>query len=79
MLHNAGMLNILSILFGVLALPIMLIALIPLLGWLNYLVIPLAVIGVALGAASDSNAGRNLNLVVLVIGGVRLWLGGFIL
>ncbi|MES2442940.1 MAG: hypothetical protein V4574_08925 [Pseudomonadota bacterium] len=73
------MLNILSILIGIVALPIMLIALIPLLGWLNYLVVPMALVGTALGAASDSNAGRNLNLVVAVIGGIRLWLGGFFL
>ena len=73
------MLNIISLLCGIIALPVMLIALIPLLGWINYLVIPITVVGAALGAMSDSNAGRNLNLVVLVIGGVRLWLGGFIL
>ena len=73
------MLNLLSILVGIVTLPIMLIALIPLLGWLNYLVIPMAVVGIALGAASDSNTGRNLNIVVLVISGVRLWLGGGIL
>jgi len=73
------MLNLLSILVGIVTLPIMLIALIPLLGWLNYLVIPMAVVGIALGAASDSNTGRNLNIVVAVIGGVRLWLGGLIL
>ena len=73
------MLNLISIVVGVVALPVMLLALIPLLGWLNYLVIPLAVLGAALGAMSDSNAGRNLNLVVLVVGFVRLWPGGFIL
>ncbi len=73
------MLNLVSIVVGVIALPVMLLGLIPLLGWLNYLVIPLAVLGAALGALSDSNAGRNLNLVVLLVGFVRLWLGGFIL
>jgi hypothetical protein len=73
-----GMLNLLSLLIGVVAFPVMLIALIPVLGALNYIVIPLAVVGLALGALSDSNSGRNLNLVVLVIGTVRLWLGGFI-
>lgn len=73
------MLNLVSIVVGVVALPVMLLGLIPLLGWLNYLVIPLAVLGAALGALSDSNAGRNLNLVVLLVGFVRLWLGGFIL
>ncbi|APR52662.1 hypothetical protein CA223_17795 [Sphingomonas koreensis] len=73
------MLNLVSIVVGVIALPVMLLGLIPLLGWLNYLVIPLAVLGAALGALSDSNTGRNLNLIVLLVGFVRLWLGGFIL
>lgn len=73
------MLNLISIIVGVVALPVMLLGLVPLLGWLNYLVIPLAVLGAALGALSDSNTGRNLNLVVLLVGFVRLWLGGFIL
>jgi len=40
------MLNLVSIVVGVIALPVMLLGLIPLLGWLNYLVIPLAVLGV---------------------------------
>jgi len=73
------MLNILSILIGIITLPVMLIALVPLLGWINYLVIPMAVVGIALGAASDSNSGRNLNIVVGAIGFVRLWVGGFLL
>ncbi len=72
------MLNLLSILAGIIAFPLMLIALIPLLGWLNYLVIPIAVVGLALGALSSSNSGRNLNIVVAGVGFVRLWLGGFI-
>ena len=73
------MLNLISIVVGVIAFPLMLVALIPLLGWLNYLVIPIAILGLALGALSDSNTGRNLNIVVLLVGIVRLWLGGFIL
>lgn len=73
------MLNLISILIGIIALPLMLIALIPILGSLNYLVIPIAVVGIALGALSDSNTGRNLNIVVALVGLVRLWLGGFIL
>lgn len=73
------MLNLLSILFAVIAFPIMLIGLIPLLGALNYIVLPLAIVGIALGVISDSKTGRNLNIVVLAIGGIRLWLGGFLL
>lgn len=72
------MLNLISIIVGVVAFPVMLLGLVPFLGALNYVVIPLAVLGAALGALSDSNTGRNLNLVVLLVGFVRLWLGGFL-
>lgn len=68
--------NIISILIGIIVLPLMLIGLIPLFGWMNYLVIPLAILGAALGALSESNAGRNFNLILLVVGGVRLFIGG---
>ena len=70
------MLNLISILIGVTALVAVLVAFIPLLGWLNWAVIPLAVIGLALGAVSSGRAGRNLNLVVIVVGVLRLMLGG---
>ena len=72
------MLNLISLIVGVVTLPVMLVGLIPLLGWLNYLVIPMAVVGLVLGVLSSSNTGRNLNIVVLVIGAIRLSLGGFI-
>jgi hypothetical protein len=55
------------------------VAFIPLLGWLNWLIIPLAVIGAGVGLISRSSAGRNLNIFVIVIGVVRLILGGGIL
>lgn len=72
------MLNLISLIVGIVTLPVMLIGLIPLLGWVNYLVIPMAIIGLVLGVLSSSNTGRNLNIVVLIIGAVRLSLGGFI-
>jgi uncharacterized membrane protein len=72
----ACMLNITSILFGVLALLLALPAFIPLLGWMNWLIVPIAVIGLALGAMSKSNIGRNLNIVVIVVCVGRLMLGG---
>ena len=70
------MLNLVSILIGIVTLIGAVIAFIPLLGWLNWLVIPIAVVGLAIGAASSSNAGRNLNIVVIVIGVLRLMIGG---
>ena len=68
--------NIVSLLIGALALLLVLLAFIPLLGAANWIIVPVAVVGLALGAMSDKTSGRNLNIVVICIGVVRLWLGG---
>ena len=73
------MLNLVSIIIGIVALLFAVVAFIPFLGWANWLIIPLALIGAAVGMASKSNAGRNLNLFVVVVGILRLMLGGGIL
>ena len=39
----------------------------------------MTVVGLALGAMSSSTSGRNLNIVVIVIGVIRLMLGGGII
>ena len=70
------MLNFVSLIIGVVALLCAAVAFIPLLGWANWLIVPLALIGAGVGAASQSNAGRNLNLFVVVVGILRLMLGG---
>ena len=73
------MFNLVSLIIGFVALVCALVAFIPLLGWLNWLIIPLAIIGAAVGVISRGTAGRNLNLFVIVIGVIRLMLGGGIL
>ena len=73
------MLNLVSVIIGLVSLVFALIAFIPLLGWANWFIIPLAIIGAVIGMASGGTAGRNLNLVVIVVGIVRLMLGGGIL
>ena len=73
------MLNIVSLIIGVVALLFALPAFLPLLGWLNWAVVPLAIVGAGVGAMSGRTSGRNLNLVVIVIGVLRLMLGGGIL
>ena len=73
------MLNIISIIIGLVALLFAVVAFIPLLGWANWLIIPLAILGAALGMAARGTAGRNLNLLVIVVGVVRLILGGGLL
>jgi len=71
--------NLASLIIGIVALICAAIAFIPLLGWANWLIIPLAVIGAGIGQLSGSNTGRNLNLLVIVVGIVRLMIGGGIL
>lgn len=73
------MLNLLSILFGIVALLVAIPSMLPLLGWGNWLALVPAVIGVGLGALSRSKSGRNFCLIVFAIAVVRLILGGGIL
>ena len=73
------MLNLVSLIIGAVSLLCAVVAFLPLLGWVNWLIVPLAVIGAGIGMASSGSAGRNLNLFVIVIGVLRLMLGGGIL
>ena len=77
--RKPAMFNLVSLIIGIVALVCALIAFIPLLGWANWLIIPLAIIGAVIGMISRGTAGRNLNLFVIVVGVVRLMLGGGIL
>jgi hypothetical protein len=77
--HPRAMFNILSILIGLFALLCAIPAFIPFLGALNWIVVPIAVIGLVVGLFSSRTSGRNLNIVVIVIGVVRLMLGGGII
>jgi hypothetical protein len=70
------MLNIVSILIGLVALLLAIPSAIPFLGWGNWVVLPIAVLGAGIGALSRSNHGRNFCLVVLVVAVLRLMLGG---
>lgn len=75
----ATMFNLASLIIGIVALVCAVVAFLPLLGWANWLIIPLAIIGAVIGMLSRGTAGRNLNLFVIVVGVVRLMLGGGIL
>ena len=73
------MLNLLSILIGIVALVLAIPSAIPLLGWGNWIVLPIAVLGAGIGALSSSNGGRNFCLIVFAIAVIRLMLGGGII
>lgn len=70
------MLNILSVLIGLVALLFAIPGIIPLLGILNWIAVPIAVVGVIVGMLSSKNTGRNINIVILLVAIVRLSLGG---
>lgn len=70
------MLNLVSLVIGAVAALLAIPAFLPLLGWMNWVVVPVALLGLLIGLASGSKSGRNLNLIVIVIGVARLMLGG---
>ena len=47
------MLNLVSLIIGAVALVLAVVAFLPLLGWANWLIIPLALVGAAIGMASQ--------------------------
>ena len=69
------MFNFLSLIIGLVGLLFAIIAFIPLLGWANWLIVPLAILGAIVGMIGRGKAGRNLNLFVIVIGVIRLIIG----
>ncbi len=75
-MHIRHMLNALAFIIGLISLVIVIPAQIPLLGWANWIALPLIVLGIIIGALSSKDGGRNFCLVVLLIAAVRLMLGG---
>jgi len=73
------MLNILSALIGLFTLILMIPAVFPLLGALNWLLVPIALFGAFVGMPSAKKGGRNFCLIVAAFGALRLFLGGGIL
>lgn len=81
--------GLISLLWGLLALVMMVFALIPLLGAANWLLIPFAALGAVIagmgllfgrsGKRGNAKAGLALNVIVILVGIARLHLGGGLL
>ena len=73
------MFNVLSALIGLITLLLMIPAVFPLLGALNWLLVPMALFGAFVVMFSTKNGGRNFCLIVAAFGALRLFMGGGIL
>lgn len=81
--------GLISLLWGLVAMCWMLLALVPLLGWMNWFLIAFAAVGAMIAAVGiafhapgrrgRSNAGLVLNGLVILVAIVRLHLGGGVL
>ena len=81
--------GLISVLWGVVAMVWMVLALIPLLGWGNWFLIPFAAVGAIIAAigllftssakTGRAKAGLLLNGIVIVVAIVRLGIGGGII
>jgi len=76
---GCAMIAFLSALIGAVALLLMIPALLPLLGWANWIFVPIALFGALIGQFSRGTGARNFCLAVAAFGMLRLWLGGGIL
>jgi hypothetical protein len=65
--------------FGIISLFGMLLGFIPFLGWLNWLIIPFAIIGLLFSIIGKSNGAMTICIVAIILGMLRLKLGGGIL
>lgn len=70
------MFNLVSLIIGFLALGGGMLAFLPMLGWMNWLIVPLAAMGAGFGFLSHHDSGRKLNTFVLGLGILRLFMGG---
>lgn len=70
------MMNILSILIGLMALMLAIPATIPFLGWANWIILPIAGIGLLLGLMSDKKSGQYFCAIVMGLCSLRLFIGG---
>jgi hypothetical protein len=78
--------GLISLIWGIVAMLLMIVALIPLLGWSNWLLIPFAAVGAIIAGIGilftrsekrgRAKTGLILNVIVIVVGVLRLHLGG---
>lgn len=65
-----------SVLIGLLCAVLLIPGLIPLLGWMQWLVLAGCVLGIIFGSFCQKKIGLTINIAVMVVAALRLFLGG---
>lgn len=68
-----------GVLFALVASILAVVAFIPLLGWLYWLVIPIGILSLIFSAIGNSATGKTLSIIVILVGIFRLMIGGGVL
>jgi hypothetical protein len=72
----AAVMQILSVLIGLVCAVLLVPGLIPLLGWLQWAVLAGCVVGIIFGAFCQRKIGLTINIAVALVAALRLFLGG---
>ncbi len=68
--------SLIGIVFGIITMLIMVVAFIPMLGWLNWVNIPIAAVGLVFSSIGNSSSGRTMCGTAIAVGTIRLMWGG---
>lgn len=71
--------KIISVLFALIASILAVVAFIPLLGWLYWVVIPIGILSLIFSVIGGSSTGKTLSIIVILVGIFRLMIGGGVL
>lgn len=71
-----GVMQILSVLIGLVCAVLLVPGLIPLLGWLQWAVLAGCVVGIIAGSFCQRKIGLTINVAVALVAALRLFLGG---
>ena len=71
-----AMMQILSVIIGLVCAVLLIPGLIPLLGWLQWAVLAGCVVGIIFGSFCQRKIGLTINIAVAVVAALRLFLGG---
>ncbi|MBZ4188037.1 hypothetical protein [Niabella beijingensis] len=73
------MMKAICVLFALIASILAVVAFIPLLGWLYWVVIPIGILSLIFSIIGGSSTGKTLSIIVILVGIFRLMIGGGVL